>query len=90
MDVPFISHEDPLPPIKQPVGRWFEPYEGGNGEWAVMVRGVLTQAERDYGLKGRLVADSFGELKRKMRVQDEMHRRFVDSQPAVPVWKHRA
>lgn len=53
-----------------------------------MLKHPLTVAERAFGLKERLVAESLEELVDKQRLQDAVYKEFEKS--PVPAWSHRA
>lgn len=65
-----------------------EPYQAGDGEWAVQLRHRLSVSEEAYGLRSRLVAGSLEELTTLMVAEDLKHKLYRQDRVA-PAWSHR-
>lgn len=73
-DEPYIDHADPLPPYREPAGRWADPYltrYDDEDVWTCHVRRPLTTREELRGLLPTLVAGSEERLRELQHREDE-------------------
>jgi hypothetical protein len=89
VNVAFIGHEDPLPLLSEPEGRWFVPFRSDrDGLWHCYLRCHLTREQENAGLLSHVAAPTREELDRLMAEQD--HKAERSGPGTVPAYRYRA